>query len=97
MGAADAVRTTGRQIMAVYMVERNLSGISMEALAGAQQQAIKTAAGTDVSYLRSVFAPQDGRCFCLFDGPSEDAVKSVNDAAGLPYERVVPAMDLPRP
>jgi hypothetical protein len=83
--------------MTVYMVERNLAGISMDALAGAQRQAIATASGTDVTYLRSVFAPQDGRCFCLFDGPSAEAVRNVNDMAGLPYDDVVPAMDLPRP
>jgi hypothetical protein len=62
----------------------------------AQKAAISKAAemtskGTDISYLRSTFAPEDGRCMCLFDAVS---VKRLNDDAGLPYHRIVPALDL---
>lgn len=85
--------------MSVFMVERDLPGISMEALAGAQQAAIKQAetmrnGGADIRYIRSVFAPEDGRVMCLFDGESVDQVKTLNDDAGIPYSKVVPAMDL---
>ena len=51
-----------------------------------------TAAGTPVTYLRSTFLTGDQTCYCLFEGPSEQAVKQANDTAGLPYERVVHAM-----
>lgn len=85
--------------MPVFMVERNLKGISMDGLAGAQKAAIDTASemsanGDEISYIRSTFAPEDGRCMCLFDGQSEEQVRKLNDTAGLPYDRVVPAMDL---
>lgn len=85
--------------MPVYMVERNLSGISMEDLGGAQKAAIGKAQemrqdGSDIRYIRSTFAPEDGRCMCLFEAGSELDVKRLNDEAGLPYNRVVPAMDL---
>ena len=85
--------------MSVYMVERSLGGISMDALGGAQKAAIgkaeeMTAAGTPVRYLRSTFAPEDGRCMCLFEAGSEADVKRLNDEAGIPYDRVVPALDL---
>lgn len=85
--------------MSVFMVERNLSGISMEDLGGAQKAAIATAAqmregGEKINYIRSTFAPEDGRCMCLFDGESAEQVQRLNDTAGLPYEKVVPAMDL---
>lgn len=85
--------------MTVYMVERNLKGISMEDLAGAQKAAIATAAdmtrgGDAISYIRSTFAPEDGRCMCLFEGKDEAQVRRLNDTAGLPYDRVVEAMDL---
>lgn len=85
--------------MSVYMVERNLKGISMADLGAAQQAAIAkaaemTAAGTDVRYIRSTFAPDDGRCMCLFEAGSEAAVKRLNDDAGLPYNQVVEALDL---
>lgn len=85
--------------MSVYMVERNLKGISMEDLAGAQKAAIATAdkmrsGGEQIRYIRSTFAPQDGRCMCLFEGTSADQVRALNDEGGLPYHQVVEAMDL---
>ena len=85
--------------MSVYMVERDLKGISMEDLGGAQNAAIgkaeeMSAAGTAIRYIRSTFAPEDGRCMCLFDAVSDTDVKRLNDDAGLPYHRIVPALDL---
>ena len=85
--------------MSVYMVERDLKGISMEALGGAQKAAIgkaeeMSAAGTAIRYIRSTFAPEDGRCMCLFDAATDADVKRLNDEAGLPYSRVGPALDL---
>ncbi len=85
--------------MSVFMVERDLKGIAMEDLAAAQKAAIEmagkmSAEGDSISYIRSTFAPEDGRCMCLFDGQSAEQVAKLNDAAGIPYSRVVPAMDL---
>lgn len=89
--------------MTVYMVERDLKGISMEALGGAQKAAIGKAeemrsSGTDIRYIRSTFAPADGRCMCLFEAESAGDVKRLNDDCGLPYNNVVEALDLtPKP
>ncbi len=85
--------------MTVYMVERDLKGIAMDDLAAAQKAAISKAEemrneGAEVRYIRTTFAPEDGRCMCLFEGGSEAEVKRLNDEAGLPYHRIVPAMDL---
>ena len=85
--------------MSVFMVERDLKGISMEDLGGAQKAAIgkaeeMTSAGTSVRYIRTTFAPDDGRCMCLFEAESDADVKRLNDEAGLPYNRVVQALDL---
>lgn len=85
--------------MRVYMVERSLKGISMADLGAAQQAAIATAEtmrgqGAAIRYIRSTFAPQDGRCMCLFEAGSADQVQALNDRAGLPYDRVVEALDL---
>ena len=85
--------------MSVFMVERDLKGISMDDLAGAQRAAIATAEqmsekGEKISYIRSTFAPDDGRCMCLFDGESAEQVERLNNEAGLPYNRVVTALDL---
>lgn len=85
--------------MSVFMVERNLNGISMDDLGNAQKAAIAkgqelTHEGTPVRYIRTTFAPEDGRCMCLFEADKSDDVKRLNDEAGLPYSRIVPAMDL---
>ena len=85
--------------MSVFMVERDLKGITMEALGGAQKAAISkakemSASGTGIKYIRSTFAPDDGRCMCLFEADSDADVKRLNDEAGLPYHRVVKALDL---
>ena len=85
--------------MAVYMADRDLPGITMEQLAAAQQAAIKTseeftAEGKSVRYIRSMFVPEEDHCMCLFESDSPELVKQVNDKAGIPYTRVVKAMDL---
>jgi hypothetical protein len=86
----------------VFMVERNLKGISMQDLAAAQKAAINTAEamrgqGTEIRYIRSTFAPEDGRCMCLFEAQTEAEVRQLNDRAGIPYECVVAALDLTPP
>lgn len=53
-----------------------------------------SASGTNIKYIRSTFAPDDGRCMCLFEADTDAAVKQLNDEAGLPYNRVVKALDL---
>jgi len=85
--------------MSTFMVERDLKGIAMGDLAAAQKAAIGKAEemrrdGTDIRYVRTTFAPDDGRCMCLFEAASDVEVKRLNDDAGLPYSRVVPALDL---
>ena len=85
--------------MTVYMVERDLKGIAMDDLAAAQKAAIQkaedyTAGGTPMRYIRSTFAPEDGRCMCLFEATNADDVKRLNDEARIPYNRVVEALDL---
>jgi hypothetical protein len=85
--------------MRVYMVDRDLPGVSHEQLAAAQRAAIDTSrqfseAGTRVRYIRSTFVPGEARCMCLFEAESSDAVRDVNDAAKIPYTRIVEALDL---
>lgn len=85
--------------MTVFMVERDLKGIAMNDLGAAQKLAINTsnayaAKGTPMRYIRSTFAPDDGRCMCLFDANSAEDVKRLNEEAKLPYSRIVEALDL---
>jgi hypothetical protein len=85
--------------MPVYMVDRDLPGVTHEQLAAAQQAAIDTSrrhseAGARVRYIRSTFVPGEARCMCLFEADSSDTVRDVNDAAKIPYFRIVEALDL---
>lgn len=63
--------------MAVYMVDRNLPGITMDQLAAAQKAAIETSKrftteGKPVRYIRSTFVPSESRCMCLFEAASPE-------------------------
>jgi hypothetical protein len=85
--------------MPVYMVDRDLPGVTHEQLAAAQQAAIATSrrhadAGAKVRYIRSTFVPGEARCMCLFEADSSDVVRDVNDEAKIPYTRIVEALDL---
>ena len=58
--------------MAVYLVERELPGITMEQRAEAQRAAIEASrrssdAGRPARYIRSLFTPGEDRCRCLFE------------------------------
>ena len=85
--------------MEVSMVERSLKGVPLEQLAAAQQRAIRTAAdmtaqGTPIRYLRTAFVPTTGQCMCLFESERCESVEALNRQANIPFDRVVPALDL---
>ena len=85
--------------MPVYMVERELSGITMEQLGAAQRAAIETgqrftAQGKAVRHIRSTFVPGESRCMCLFEAPTPELVREVNETARIPFTRIVEAVDL---
>jgi muconolactone delta-isomerase len=88
--------------MPVYMVERDLPGITMEQLATAQKSAIQTsreltAEGRQVRYIRSMFVPGEAKCMCLFEAPNSQNVRDANVRAEIPFTRIVPAEDLTPP
>lgn len=85
--------------MPVFMVERDLPGISMEQLADAQKKAIQagrelTAQGREVRYIRSTFVPGESKCMCLFEAANPEWVREANERGQIPYTRIVPAEDL---
>ena len=85
--------------MAIYMADRNLPGITLEQLAAAQKAAIETserftAEGKPVRYIRSVFVPDEAHLMCLFEAADARLVRDVNEAAGLPFNRIIEALDL---
>jgi hypothetical protein len=85
--------------MPVFMVERDLPGITPEELAAAQKRAIQTgkeltAEGRQVRYIRSTFVPGESKCMCLFEAASPDNVREANERAQIPFTRIVAAEDL---
>lgn len=86
----------------VYVVERYLPGLTRSDLLVALERLRDTsgrlqAEGTGVRYLGSTIVLEDEACFCQFEGPSEEAVAEANRRAGVPCDRIVPAVAvLPR-
>jgi hypothetical protein len=88
--------------MSVYLVDRNLPGITMDQLAAAQKSAIETSQrftseGKQVRYIRSTFVPGEAHCMCLFEAANPQLVKEVNEAASIPFSRISEALDLTPP
>lgn len=85
--------------MGVYLVERDLPGVTMEQLAACQKKAIQmgkelTAQGKEVRYIRSTFVPGENKCMCLFEAPNAENVREANERGAIPYTRIVEAADL---
>ncbi|MGH9198684.1 MAG: DUF4242 domain-containing protein [Acidimicrobiia bacterium] len=85
--------------MAVFMVERDLPGMTIRELIATQQAAIKAGRelsenGKNVRYLRSTYVPGSSRCMCLFEAGSLDLVQQVNEKAKLPFTRIVEVLTL---
>jgi hypothetical protein len=81
----------------VYIVERYLPGLAQsDLLAGLHRLERRTQQPNDraavVRYLGSTIVLGDEACFCQFEGPSEAAVAEANRRAGLPFDRIVPAL-----
>jgi Nickel responsive protein SCO4226-like len=79
----------------VYVVERYLPGLSRsDLLHGLSKVDRGSEQGESqaVRYLGSTIVLGDEACFCQFEGPSEAAVAEANRKAGLPFDRIVPAV-----
>lgn len=83
--------------MPKYIVERNIPDLTAEQLTAAAASAKDAAVrmgrdGAPVRYLRSTYVPGESKCYCLFEAPSADAVREVNEVASLPVSRIVEAL-----
>jgi hypothetical protein len=77
----------------VYVVERYLPGLSRSDLLHRLSRLERDASDAqEVRYLGSTIVLGDEACFCQFEGPSEAAVAEANRKAGLPFDRIVPAV-----
>jgi hypothetical protein len=86
--------------MTVYLVDRDLPGITLDGLAALQRATLEmcqdsTSRGAPVRYLHGLFVPGEERCLSLFEADDEAIVAAVNERAQLPFTRIVEALDLP--
>ena len=85
--------------MNIYIADRNLPGVTLEQLAAAQKAAIETSQrfteeGKPVRYVRTAWVPSESHVMGVFEAPDAQLVRDVNEVAGIPFTRIVEAMDL---
>ena len=85
--------------MAVYVVKRDLPGITPEALMSAGTRAKSCCAemtreGQAVRWIRSFFLPETAQTHCYFEAPSKSAVEEANQRARIPFTQIVEVMEL---
>ena len=85
--------------MNIYIADRDLPGVTLEQLAAAQKAAIETSQhfteeGKPVRYIRTAWVPSESHVMCMFEAEDPQAVRDVNEAAGIPFTRILEAMDL---
>ena len=85
--------------MTIYIADRDLPGVTLEQLAAAQKAAIETSQrftkeGKPVRYIRTAWVPSESHVMCMFEAQDPQAVRDVNEAAGIPFTRILEAMDL---
>ncbi len=86
----------------LFLVERALSGLTLDQVrvafrATADAVGREVARGASIRYLRSTFAPADGRCLCLFEAPDAELVRKVNDTAQFPFARIAAVIEFHDP
>ena len=85
--------------MNIYIADRDLPGVTLKQLAAAQKAAIETSQrftgeGKPVRYIRTAWVPSESHAMCMFEAPDAQLVRDVNEAAGIPFTRILEAMDL---
>ena len=88
--------------MATFIVDRVVPGLTAELLLEAQrllrQAAGRVSRGADpVRYVRCTFVPHEQRCICIFDAPSAEVVRRVNEIAQVPFRQIQPATEFSAP
>ena len=88
--------------MSTFIVDRMVQGLTAELLLEAQrllhEAARRVSEGPEgVRYVRCTFVGEEERCVCLFEAPSAEVVRMVNEIAQVPYSRIQPAVEFSAP
>ena len=85
--------------MPLYAVERELGHVTPEQLQLGLHEVLRLCRqsgleGKNVRYISSVFLPAERRSLCVFGAQDPEWIKEVQDAARMPYARIVPLFDI---
>ena len=93
---------TGRPISAArsYVAECFWPGVTQDDLVQLNARVLASLDRTSgvpkrVRYLGALLLPTDEVVFCFFDGPSAKAVEVVARRAKIPFDRILPSVNVP--
>jgi hypothetical protein len=77
-----------------YLIERSFpQGLAISMTPEGRKTCAKVAAVNaeeGVTWLHSYVAPDNTKSFCIYDGPSADAIRKVAERNGLPVDSITP-------
>jgi hypothetical protein len=82
-----------------FLVEHYWPGITPDGFEAAaervrQSSAALASTGRHIRFLHSTLVPDDDAAFCVFDAESPAVVEEAYARAGVPYERVLDALEI---
>ena len=85
--------------MPTYLVERYWPGVTRELLLDALNRVRRVvdeigAEGTRIRDVSCTLIPSEEVVFSVYDGPSANAVRQLNERAGIPVSRIVEAVSV---
>jgi hypothetical protein len=85
--------------MSLYVVKRDLPGITPEALQSAGVRAKTccaemTGEGQAVRWVRSFYLPETAQTHCYFEAPSKAAVEEAQQRARIPFTQIAEVFEM---
>ena len=85
--------------MAAFLVERYLPAVPLggllAAVAADREAAVAMSTrGLAIRHVRTIYVPGDETCYSLFEAWSEETVRAANAELGLPFSRIVEAIEI---
>lgn len=73
-----------------YLIERNVGQLTREEMeAGSRRANEAIASMTGVVWIRSFVSHAEGKLYCEYEAPDEDAIREHARRAGIPVDRII--------
>ena len=84
-----------------FLVEHYWPGVTAEGFRAAAERVRSSAAelagaNGDIRFLHSTLVPEDESAFCVFSATSPEVVSEAYFRAGVPFERILDALEMDR-